>query len=280
MTILNSNTLIKTAALAVILLLISCAGLQKAEPTVIRIQGSDTMLKLMQQCAAEFMEENPLVSIYVDGGGTSVGLERLIAGAVDICMASRTLRPDESVALADNYQSVGMSILIAKDALSVYLNPDNPVRDLTPEQLKLIFTGVYTNWNEVGGREETILLASRPSNSGTHLYFRERILDGEEYEPSSLVLSTTESVINYIRKHPNAIGYGGFAYGPDLPHIKINGVEPTESSIRDDQYPITRYLLLYTLEKPRGEVKKFIDWMTDVRGQVMVREAGYVPLWK
>lgn len=247
---------------------------------MIRIQGSDTMLKLMQQSAAEFMQENPLVSIYVDGGGTSVGLERLIAGAVDICMASRTIRPDESVALADNYQSVGLSILIAKDALSVYLNPENPVRDLTPEQLKLIFTGKYTNWKDVGGRDEPILIASRPSNSGTHFYFRDRILEGEEYEASSLVLSTTESVINYIRKHPNAIGYGGFAYGPDLPHIRVNGVEPTEASIRDDEYPITRYLLLYTLDKPRGDVKKFIDWMLDVRGQVIVREAGYVPLWK
>ncbi|MGH1362548.1 MAG: phosphate ABC transporter substrate-binding protein [Calditrichia bacterium] len=263
-----------------LLFLLQCAGTSQRESAILRIQGSDTMLKLMQRCATEYMSKHSTVSVYVDGGGTSLGLERLISGGVDICMASRTLRPDESVALADNYQSVGLSVLIAKDALSVYLNPANPVRNLTTSQLKSIFTGEIDNWKEVGGNDEPILLVTRPTNSGTHFYFRERILEGEKYGDSSLILNTTDSVINYIRKHSAAIGYGGFAYGPDLPHIKIGGVAPTVTSIRDDKYPITRYLLLYTLEKPRGASKKFIDWMLSVDGQVVVRESGYVPLWK
>jgi phosphate transport system substrate-binding protein len=261
-----------------LLILSGCARLAIRETSIIRISGSDTMLILAGRWAEAYMLENPAVSIYTAGGGTEQGVQALIDGRVDICAASRPLKPNEARRLAEKYGKLGMSFLVAKDALSVYLNPRNPVVNLTAAQLKKIFTGEITNWRELGGAGQVIQVVLRPPNSGTHLYFQEHILEGEAYLANARTLPTTRSIIDFITRQENAIGYGGLGFGADIVHCKINQIEPTDVNVQNDTYPIIRYLYLYTIDTPRGDTKKFIDWILQA-GQKQVKQTGYIPLW-
>ena len=264
-------------AFFIIVILAGCSADQQIIDTI-RIKGSDTMLPLTQRLAAEYMKLNPNISIYVEGGGTANGVDALINGDVDIATASRSLRAEEAKKLANYYGSLGLYFLIAKDALSIYLNPDNPVKDLTLQQLKDMFTCKITNWKELGGNDEDIILVTRSPNSGTFLYFKEHVLEDEEYCDSVIVRNTTEAVIDYIHDHKNAIGYGGIGY-KNIYHAYINGYQPSEENARNDTYPITRYLHFFTSKTPKGIVKDFIDWVLTPDGQKIIKDSGFIPLW-
>jgi len=233
---------------------------------------------LASRWAEDYMKLNPEISIYVEGGGTAQGVQALVEGKADICTASRPLRPNEARLLAENYGKLGMNFLVAKDALSIYIHPQNPVQDLTLAQVKEIFGGKITNWQDVGGHNAPITVLIRPPNSGTHLYFKEHVLDGDDYTPTAQIMSTTSMVVNVVTDNPEAIGYGGIAYGMNVVHCQLDGFAPTEENIRNDRYPIIRYLYLYTIDTPPTPVKAFIDWILS-EGQKVVNEVGYMPLW-
>jgi phosphate transport system substrate-binding protein len=270
----------KKILLSIFILIFTACSSNQFSVATIRIKGSDTMLKLTELLAEEFMKVNPGVSVYVSGGGTKNGIKALTRNEVDICTASRPLKSDEVKMIADNYGSLGMNFLVAKDALSIYLNPDNPVKNLTMQQLKDIFTGKITNWNEVGGEDSPILTIIRSTNSGTHLYFKDHVLNGEDYANKAIVKTTTNSVVEEILQHENAIGYGGMGLGKEITHASINGIKATREASVEGAYPISRYLQFYTLKEPRGAVKEFIDFVTSSAGQHIVEEQGFIPLWK
>jgi phosphate transport system substrate-binding protein len=238
------------------------------------------MLYLANLLATEYMRNNPSVSIYVEGGGTSTGIKSLSEGTIDICTASRTLKGEEVKILADNYRSIGMSTIIAKDALSIYVNINNPINNISTKEIKKIFKCEITNWNELGWENKVIIPVSRNPNSGTYLYFKEHILDGEEYCEEVQIKPTTESIIKSVTDNLYEIGYGGIGYLTDsVKTLNINGVSPADENVIEGTYPISRYLHFYTLRQPEGEVKKFIDWVISDEGQKVVRESGYVPIW-
>lgn len=253
---------------------------QTVQTEIIKIKGSDTMLPLTTKLAEEFMRMNKGVSIYVEGGGTERGIEALLDGQTDICTASRLLKPDEAKKLADYYQSVGLFFLIAKDALSVFVNPQNQVRNFTVEELRKIFLCEITNWKDLGGIDEPIRVVTRPPNSGTYSYFKEHILQNSDYCSNSIVRSTNQAVINEVLQNPYSIGYGGLIYGNEVIHAEINGVTPSKQNARNDTYPITRYLHFFTTRSPSGKVKEFIDWILTTEGQRIIQETGYVSLWE
>jgi phosphate transport system substrate-binding protein len=247
---------------------------------IVTISGSDTMFELTSKLAEEYMKDHPGISVKVDGGGTAAGIRQLIKGNIDICTASRNLKPEEAKDLADYYGSLGLVFLIAKDALSIYLHPENPVKNLTFDQLKKIYIGDINNWKLVGGIDTLIQPVTRNPNSGTYLYFKEHILEAEEYVNSSLIIPTTREIVRYVEQNINAIGYGGMGYTGKVKHIKIDGVEPTETNVINDTYPIIRYLHFFTTKSPGGEVKRFIDWVLSPAGQSVVRKSGFIPLWE
>ena len=265
--------------IVIVALTLGCVYRPPTSQKIIRIKGSDTMLILTRRWAESYMTTHPGISVYAEGGGSATGVQALIRGTIDICAASRPLTSDEVKPLAKKYRSIGVSILVAKDALSVYLNPKNPVTDLTLKQLKQIFGGKVQDWRSVGGNDEKIKVFIRPQSSGTHLYFREHILEGAEYGINAIPIPTTAAIVDSILSNPNAIGYGGIAYGSEVTHSQINGINPSEENVRYDLYPLSRYLYFYTVRKPQGEVKKFIDWVIGARGQEIVGEVGYIPLW-
>lgn len=283
-----NNRIIKNSPIRLLLLaalflfIFGCAGSGGDHyeiSKIIRIKGSDTMLLLVRRWAEAFMQANPGISIYTEGGGSRTGIRALINGAVEIAAVSRSMQPEEIRELVEKRNSLGISVLCAKDALSIYLHPLNPVKNLTMEQVKNIFAGKISNWQDCGGENMPITVYGRNRNSGTHLFFTEHALLGEAYSDQMKSLPTTDAIVQAVASNPGAIGYGGMAYGANLHHAKINNIEPTPENVRNGKYAIARYLYLYTATNPRGTQKQFIDWVLSPEGQKIVGEVGYIPLF-
>jgi phosphate transport system substrate-binding protein len=245
----------------------------------IRIKGSDTMIILVKTFAEAYMTTHPDVKIAVQGGGSATGFEALINGETDIAMASRLITPVEASKIAKAYKNIGISYLVAKDALSIYLNPANKINSLTMGDLALIFSGQIDNWLVFSDSLVDIMPVIRPETSGTHLYFRSHVLMGEPFAQKSLVLPTTSAVTRYVADNFNAIGYGGFAYGDSVYMAPVNGISPNEENVRNDSYPLSRYLYFYTITTPDETIRKFIDWVISPAGQAIVRQTGYFAIW-
>lgn len=261
----------------------------KAEGTL-TIKGSDTMLQLGQALAEKFMEENPNVTITVTGGGSGTGIAALINGTCDIAQASRRIKDEES-RLAQKKGFKPKEIQIASDGLSVVVNNDNPVDELTIDQIADIFTGKTTNWSQVGGDDVPIVVLSRDTASGTHVYFKEHVLNKgnkqgkAEYTPSALMLPSNDQIHNEVAKNPKAIGYIGLGYvDEDVKPLKVAAKEgehfvaPSQEAIVSGDYPIARPLLFYTRGEPEGLTKTYINWVLGTEGQKVVQEQDFVPL--
>ncbi len=264
--------------LIIILFNAGCSFVNFSENFII-ISGSDTMYELNENLAKQFMKEHQGISVYVKGGGTSLGIKDLISNRCDIAASSRNLKPDESKLLAEYYGSLALVYLIAKDGLSIYVNPNNIINDLTLNQIKDIFTGKITNWKQLGGDDKEIILVTRNPNSGTYLFFKEHVLDGEDYSEKTIAFNTTKEIIDYVSKNISSIGYGGMGYTGGVVQIRVNGISPIEQNVRNDTYPIIRYLHYLTRKSPSGNIKKFIDWVISPAGQNIIRESGFISLW-
>lgn len=262
-----------------ILILSSCSTLFQKQVATIRLKGSDTMYILAELWAAQYMRANPGISIYVEGGGTATGFQALENKETDIVLASRLIRGDEAEGLASAYQSIGMLYLVAKDALSIYVNYHNPISELTLYEVRKIFSGQIKNWQEVGGNDAPIQVLVRPPNSGTNSYFKKFVLGRDSYSDSARVYNSTPAIVDQVTENENTIGYGGLAYGPSVKHLRIEGEEPIEENVRQDSYPLSRYLYLYTANTPTGVVKDFIDWILSPAGQRVVERVGYISIW-
>jgi phosphate transport system substrate-binding protein len=244
----------------------------------ITVKGSDTMVILAQRWAENYMNSHGEVSIQVTGGGSGTGISALINGTTDICNASRPMKQSEIKKLKERFGTLGVEIPCAKDGITIFLNESNPISDLTMEELKRIYSGIITNWKEVGGKDSKIIMYSRENNSGTYVYFKDNVLKGQDYSPSCQNLPGTAAVVNAVSKDVNGIGYGGHGYSKGIKMCKVNGVEPNEKNIGSGKYPITRSLYMYLRNRPSGAIKKYIDWILSSEGQKIVTQIGYFPL--
>ena len=257
-----------------------CTASQVVEQRELMVRGSDTMLILNRQLAAGFMRANPGVSIRVQGGGTGFGVESLVAGESEVCAASRPLAAEEVRAIYDRFETLGVRFLIAQDALSVYVNVGNSVRDLSLENLRRLFAGEAVSWADVGGDAMPVTVVVRPPSSGTHRFFRDHVLRGRPYAKAAVTAPSTADVLHEVAEHGGAIGYGGVAYGGEgVVRCAVDGVQPTSDNVRAGHYPLTRHLAFCTVEPPLGLAKRFIDWCLEEEGQAIVAEVGYIPLW-
>jgi phosphate transport system substrate-binding protein len=257
-----------------------CASSTRVEERELRVRGSDTMLVLNRRLAEAFMRSHPGVSVRVEGGGSGAGVEALAAGEAEIAASSRPLLADEAAAIYDRFASLGVRHLVAQDALSVFVNGDNPVRALTLDQLRGLFDGSITSWAQLGGEDVPVVVVVRPPSSGTHRFFRDHVLKGAPYAAGARTLPLTTEILEVVRAEPGAIGYGGVAYRlPGVEACAIDGVPPTVEAVRDGRYPLARYLTFYTVESPAGLAKRFIDFCQGAEGQAIVSEVGYIPLW-
>lgn len=276
---MTSRPLLWLSAAAVGSLLLVAALQQQT----ITIKGSDTMVILCQRWT-ELYPHRDRVRFQVTGGGSGTGIAALINGTTDICASSRPLRPAEAQQLKQKYGSPGIEIRVARDGLAVYVNRANPVEKLTLQQLRDIFTGKITNWKQVGGPNARIILYSRENNSGTYEFFKEHVLQGQDFAPHAQHMPGTAALVNAIAKDRWGIGYGGAAYAKEVKEVAIAEAPgkpfylPTQENVIAGRYPISRFLYFYLRQRPSGELKAFIDWVLSDDGQRVVSQVGYFPL--
>lgn len=257
------------------------------------ITGSNTVTPLSTMWAEEFMTAHPGVNISISGPGSGAGIAALIDSMTDICQSSRLIRSSE----IDQARERGVEpyeIIVASDGLAVAVHPANPVSELTIEQLSAIYTGQITNWREVGGNDGPIVALARDTNSGTHVFFKEHVvqMDGLPTRDSSLeygtnvqLLPSTSAGVTETAQNVNAIFYPGLGYVTS--DIKVVGIKrtaddaavmPSIDTVLDGSYAVARPLLYYTDGEPAGLVKDFVDFCLSDEGQAMVAASGYVPV--
>jgi phosphate transport system substrate-binding protein len=254
-------------------------------------KGSDTIVNLALAWAEKYQTIKPEVRISVTGGGTGTGLTALINKSVDIANASRQIKPEE----LDAAKKVGLNpqeFIIARDAIAVIVNPENPVDHLTLTQLSAIYRGEITNWKEVGGEDRPIVRLSRETNSGTHVFFLETVIrlgnkeDKTIFSANTLLLPSSEGIISEVKENPNAIGYDGLGYvTADVKMLAISALKtpdvyvlPSAATVADNSYMISRNLYMYTEDVPTGEIKAYLDWIMSPEAQQIVKDLGFVPI--
>jgi phosphate transport system substrate-binding protein len=279
-----------------VLVLTACGGPANAQSSssgsqhTIEDIGSDTIVNLALAWAEAYQKVNSDVRISVSGGGSGTGIAALINGTTDIANASRKIK-DEERESAEKNGVEPYEIEIARDAIGVIVHPDNPVQQLTLQQVSDIYSGKITNWQEVGGEDRPIVLLSRESNSGTHVYFLEEVVRlGQKnnktlFSQDTLLLPSSEGIITEVRQNPNAIGYDGLGYiTPEVKTLAIapkdggESVKPSIETVNNGKYPIARPLFMYTPGEPQGDVKTYLDWILGPDGQRIVGVLGFVPL--
>ncbi|MBS3986006.1 MAG: PstS family phosphate ABC transporter substrate-binding protein [Selenomonadales bacterium] len=271
--------LLVVLAFAVALVAIGC----QREKTVIDVNGSDTMVNMGAALAEEFMKANRNVEVVVSGGGSGTGIAALIDGKADIAQSSRDIRESERT----KAQARGTlhEIIVAWDGLAIAVHPSNPVKELTMGQLAAIYKGEITNWKQVGGNDAAIVLLSRDTTSGTHVFFKEFVLDKAEFAPATMMMPSTEAIVQELAQNQNAIGYIGLGYV--RPTVSILGIKADEASpavvasieaVLDRSYTLARPLFFYVIGDITGDLKKFIDFVVGADGQKIVRDLGFVPV--
>ena len=285
--------------LAFTILLIGCGQKSEETPTsssrktVIQNSGSDTMVNLAQTWAEEYATINPSVSVEVSGGGSGTGIAALINGTVDIANCSRQMEPEEMERAKQNTGKEPQKFVVGYDALAVYIHKDNPLNEISIEQLAQIYGegGKITKWSQLGIKNpacdsDEIIRVSRQSNSGTYHYFRETLLGKErDFKLGSRDLHGSKDVVELVGRTPCAIGYSGMGYATEqVKKLKIfreagkPAYEPSLKTALDGTYPISRPLYMYSLGEPTGEIRKYLQWIYSDVGQGIVEQSGYVPL--
>ena len=258
--------------------------------TYIQNKGSDTIVNLALAWAEAYQTVKPEVRISVTGGGSGTGLTALISGTVDIANASRKIKAEEiEAAEANGIEPV--EHVIARDAIAVIVNPENPIGELSLEQIARIYRGEVNNWSELGGDDRPIVRLSRETNSGTHVYFLEEVVrlgdkeNKEIFSADTLLLPSSEGIIAEVSDNPNAIGYDGLGYV--TPEVKMLAVArtadqpyvlPSVESVNNGQYPISRDLYMYTQTGAAQSVLDYLTWILSPDAQQIVTDLGFVPI--
>jgi phosphate transport system substrate-binding protein len=280
-----------------ILLLTACGseisseeGSAPSSQTYIENKGSDTIVNLALAWAEAYQGLHPEIRISVTGGGSGTGIASLINNTVDLANASRQIKSEE-IGNAEANGVEPLEHIIARDAIAVIVNPNNPVDELTLEQVSAIYSGEISNWSEVGGDDLPIVRLSRETNSGTHVYFLEEVLRlGDKdnltlFATNTLLLPSSEGIILEVGQNPNAIGYDGLGYITD--DVKVIGIArsygedyiyPSVETVNSGEYAIARNLYMYTNGEPTGALAEYLAWILSEDAQEIVKNLGFVPV--
>jgi len=261
----------------------------ETEKQNLTIKGSDTEVQLVSNLVEAFLEKNPKANISVTGGGSGVGIAALINGEIDMANSSREMKQDEkSQAMSRGFDI--QEFILARDGLSIIVNPENPVVQLSIEQLGRIYKGEIKNWKEVGGKNVPIVLYGRQNTSGTYTFFRDFIVK-TDYSAEMLSMEGNQSIVNSAKEGKNGIGYVGVGYvknenGEPRQDIKIilisreDGpfISPLDKeAVKNGRYPIVRPIFQYTAQLPKkGSFhEQFLRFEASEEGQVIVEQSGF-----
>jgi len=287
-------------------LLAGCA--QSIDPNApqgfIQTKGSDTIVNAMQEVSEEFMKQYPHVFVAITGGGSGVGIASLINKTTEIATCSREMKPKE-IEMAEKRGVHPHEIVIAYDGIAVIVNHANPIDRLSIDELHDIFTGKITNWKSLGGPDLPLVTLSREVSSGTHMYFKEVVVQlskkgsTEEFSKETLLLTSSQAIVEEVANNVGAIGYLGMGYlsdrtkallvarrsplagqGPSHEARATNDgfFPPTVEDVINKTYPLSRPLYLYTDGQPQGIVRLFVEYALGPVGQTRFTATGFVPV--
>jgi phosphate transport system substrate-binding protein len=295
----NFFSFIKVSLLLLFLLFSGCQSNSNLEQSVnqgptdyyyLENKGSDTMVNLALYWAEEYQKLHPEVRISVTGGGSGTGISSLINNTVDLANASRQIKSEEIESAKENGVDP-IEYVVARDAIAVIVHPDNPINQLTLQEISDIYTGIIDNWIQLGGEDRPIVRLSRETNSGTHVYFLEEVIrlgnsdDKTIFSANTLLLPSSEGIIAEVRANRNAIGYDGLGYITE--EVKVLGIAreegldyifPSLSTVNDNLYAISRNLYIYAPGTPPTFVKEYLDWIMTSEGQKIVADLGFIPV--
>jgi len=245
----------RNAALAALLVGFSLSATSAFADSSITAAGSTALLPLVKDAAGAYQAANPSVKISVSGGGSGTGINQVNAKAIDIG-DSDILPPATDPDLVDNK--------VAVIGFAVIVNPDLKIKNLTRKQIQDIFAGNVTNWNQVGGPDQKIVVINRTRGSGTRVVFEKTVIAPEKVTEGGLSEDATGTVISVVKQTPGAISYAAFSgtHGQPVTEVAIDGVPATEANVITGKYPFWSYEHMLTNGPATGEVKKFIDFVS------------------
>ncbi|MGL4988961.1 MAG: phosphate ABC transporter substrate-binding protein [Cetobacterium sp.] len=250
---------------------------------VIQVKGSDTIVNVSQYISEEYMGKNKEARIAVTGGGSGVGISSLINGTADIGMASRGIKEKEIKSAEDKGIKL-KEVVIGYDGITVIVNQNNKLENLSHGDLAKIFRGEVINWKELGGDDAKIVVLSRDSSSGTHEFFKEHIVREEntkkdaEYGKATLYMPSNEAIKQEAKSNKYAIGYIGMGYmDKTVKSLKVDSIEPSVKNVADKKYPIAREIYWYVAETQDKTVNGLVDFALSSDGQKVVADEGFVP---
>ena len=263
--------------LLLITLVIISSSCSRDQETVV-IKGSTTVLPIAQK-ATEVFYKKTKIPVSLSGTGSGDGIKSLIDGTCDIANSSREIKKEE-IELASSKGIKIKEITIAYDMIVPIVHPSNKVNNLSIEQLKAIYDGSITNWKEVGGNDEKIVVISRDSSSGTFEVWESKVMNKTEVRADALLQASNGAVLTAVANNKNTIGYIGFGYlNSTVKMLWVNNIEPTIENGKSAVYPLSRKLYIYVNEsKISGQTQKYVDFLLSKEGQQIVKEAGFIPI--
>jgi len=265
-----------------VLLVLSVLSFSVFATTNIVIVGSTTVLPIAQQWAQAYMKLNPNVNISVVGNGSGNGIKALLDGVADIADSSRWMS-DSEIKYAISKGFFPFPVVVSYDAIAPVVNANNPVRNLSLDQLKQIYEGKITNWSQVGGPDMSIVVVTRDNSSGTFEVWAEKVMRGGLVKPGALTVASNAEVVRAIAGNKKAIGYVGLGYlesSPNISEVAISGMKADIKAARSGSYPLARALFMITRGIPSGEVAQFVNFGLSPVGQKIVSEVGFVPIYE
>ncbi|MBX3249939.1 MAG: substrate-binding domain-containing protein [Myxococcales bacterium] len=278
----------RIVAIVSLALALGCAGARgRAErhaASTLTVRGSDTMVVLSQRWAQAYRHARGDVSVQVSGGGSGVGIASLLAGTTDLAASSREVTSHELAALARARGVEPEVYRVAIDALAVYVHESSALREIELSALQDLYRGRITRWSALGGPDEPVVLYGRENNSGTYVFFKERVLDRLDFVAETQSLPGTSAVIHAVSRDRRGVGYGGIGYGAGVRLVAVRAapdaeaVLPDERSAIDRRYPLARFLYLVRADAETAKARDYLEWILSDEGQGEVEAAGFFPL--
>ncbi|BDM64195.1 phosphate ABC transporter substrate-binding protein [Shewanella sp. NFH-SH190041] len=238
----------------------------------LNIAGGTAHIPVMKQAARAIMTANPDIRITIAGGGSGVGAQQAAKGLAEIGNTGRALKPAEAA------QGL-VSFPFAIDGVAVILNPTNPVKALSSQQVADIYAGKITNWQTLGGADKTINLFTRDEASGTRAVFVKKLLHNGSVVTKANVVPSNGAMKTAVARDPAAIGYSSVGYIDNtVVAPTLDGIHPSNEACANGHYPVVRKLYMNTKGEPQGLTRAFIDFIYSPQGAGYIRSSGYIPL--
>jgi len=251
------------------LVCLAVTGCQRQQAGI-TVAGSTSVEPFAELLAEEYMLHHAQAHIYVQGGGSTAGIEAVRSRAAHIGMSSRSLIGEEK----DLY-----AVTIARDAIAIIVHPKNPLEDLSLDQIKQVFSRKIRNWREVGGHSRPIVLVTREEGSGTREAFQKMVMEKEEISLEALVQDSNGAIRQVVASDPNAIGYISLGLvNEKVKALKISGVEPNLKNIVSARYRVVRPFLFVFNGSPKGEANSFLEFVLSPEAQELLQKEGLVTI--